>query len=179
MQETLHAAAIWLHILGIALFVGPQFFLAFAWAPASRGIEDMQVRLKAMRTITRRFGYVGGAGLLCILVAGLYLVLSWKSYYAIAGDVGFYDVRFGWVFTIKMVILATMLSVLAVHTFIVGPRLMDRLEAQANGENVTEEEIHAVRMRSMSLSIAGLALTLVIMVMGAMLNTYRFSLRGV
>jgi uncharacterized membrane protein len=178
VQETFHAAAIWLHILGIALFVGPQFFLAFAWVPASRGIEDMQVRLKAMRTITRRFGYVGGAGLLCILVAGLYLVLSYKSYYALPGSEGFYARRFGLVFTIKMCVLATMLSVLAVHTFIVGPRLMDRLEAQANGENVSEEEIRAVRRRSMTLSITGLALTLVIMALGAMLNTYRFSLQS-
>ena len=124
------------------------------------------------------FRLCGGAGLLCILVAGLYLIYSWKGYYAIGPDTGFYDVRFGAVFTIKMGVLAVMLSVLAVHTFIVGPRLMDRLEAQANGENVSEEEIRAVRRRSMTLSITGLVLTLVIMALGAMLNTYRFSLRG-
>lgn len=177
MKEGFHAAAIWLHILGIALFIGPQFFLAFAWAPASRGIEDMRVRLTAMRTITRRFGYVGGAGLLCILAAGLYLVLSYKSYYAVGG--GFYDVRYGWVFTIKMGVLAVMLSVLGLHTFIVGPRLMDRLEAQARGEDVDDAEVRRIRMRSMSLSIAGLALSLLIMVLGALLNTYRFSLQGV
>ena len=33
--DTARIVAIWVHILGIAIFVGPQFFLAFAWAPAA------------------------------------------------------------------------------------------------------------------------------------------------
>ena len=34
VENFLHIFFIWLHILGVALFVGPQFFLAFAWVPA-------------------------------------------------------------------------------------------------------------------------------------------------
>ena len=62
MDNTLHIIAVWTHILGIALFVGPQFFLAFAWVPASRGISDLPTRTRAMRTITRRFAWIGGTG---------------------------------------------------------------------------------------------------------------------
>jgi uncharacterized membrane protein len=57
-----HIFFIWMHILGVALLVGPQFFLALAWIPASREITDLRARVKAMRTITRRFGYIGGGG---------------------------------------------------------------------------------------------------------------------
>ena len=179
MSNTLHTTAIWMHILGIALFVGPQFFVAVAWVPASRGIEDLPTRIGAMRTITRRFGYVGGAGLLLILIAGVYLIADWRSFYTIDPALGFNDIRFGVVFSIKMTVLTVMLAVLAFHTFIAGPRLLDRLEAQARGEDVSEAELKRLRARSMMLSISGLALTLIIMVLGAMLTTTSFSLQAV
>ena len=100
MENFLHITAIWLHILGIALFVGPQFFLAFAWLPASRGIDDLPTRVKAMRTITTRFGYVGGVGLALIVIAGSYLIATWRSYYAVLDDIGFISLRFGVIFSI-------------------------------------------------------------------------------
>lgn len=174
MENALHITAIWMHILGIALFVGPQFFLAYAWVPASRQITDVADRIQAMRTITRRFGYIGGVGLGLIFTAGLYFIATWRNYYG-QHDAGFFELRYGVIFTIKMCVLAVMLASLALHIFVVGPKLLQRLEAQANGELVTEAELRRLRIRSMTLSIASLALTLAIMVMGAMLNTYKFS----
>ena len=177
MEDALHIAAIWLHILGIALFVGPQFFLAFAWVPASRGITDMPTRVRAMRTITRRFGYIGGIGLLCILIAGTYLIATWRDFYSVDPDVGFNDIRFGVIFSIKMTILLVMLIVLALHTWKVGPKLLETMEAQANGKPVSDAELRTARRNSMALSITALVLTLIIMVMGTMLTTTSFSLQ--
>jgi len=175
MSDTLHIIAIWTHILGIALWVGPQFFLAFAWVPASRQIADPAARLQAMRTITRRFGYIGGIGLLLILAAGLYLISSYRDYYHYEG--GFFAIRFGVVFTIKMTTLAVMLIVVGYHTLAIGPRLVRLMEAQLKGEDVPASVIRKTRLQSMALSMTGLLLTLAIMVMGAMLNTVTFSLR--
>lgn len=175
LRDALHIGALWMHILGIALFLGPQFFLAFAWVPASRGIDDMRQRVKAMRTITNRFGWIGGIGLLLILIAGTYLIATWRDYYA-QPDVGFMSIRYGQYFTTKMIVLAFMLILLATHMFWVGPKLLDRIEAEANGENVTEQELRILRVRSMGLSISVLVLTLIIMIFGAMLTTYRFSM---
>ena len=178
MDNFLHIFLIWMHILGVALLVGPQFFLAFAWVPASRGIEDMPTRIKAMRTITRRFGYIGGAGLVLIVIAGSYLIADWRNYYGVSDDTGFTDVRFGVVFIIKMTLLLVMLAALAIHIFILGPRQMDRMEAQARGEKVSDEEMRKARMQSMFFSITGLVLVLVIMVMGVMLNSVAWSLKA-
>jgi uncharacterized membrane protein len=175
VENFLHIAAIWTHILGIALFVGPQFFLAFAWVPASRGIADLPTRVQAMRTITRRFGYVGGAGLLLIVVAGSYLIASWRDYYSVPGDLEFTSIRYGVIFIIKMTVLVVMLAVVAIHTFVTGPRLLDRLEAQANGETVLDDDIAALRRQSMVLSITGLVLALAIMVMGASMSSTNYS----
>jgi uncharacterized membrane protein len=179
VEETLHITFIWLHILGITLWVGPQFFLAVAWVPASRQITDMPTRIAAMRVITRRFGYLGGFGLTLTMAAGTYLIFDWRDHYAVPGDADFLSLRYGVVFVIKMTVLTVMLAVIALHMFVLGPRQLDRLEAQARGENVTEEELRSIRKQSMFLSISGLVLTLAIMVLGVMLNTASWSLQEI
>ncbi|MBA4181668.1 MAG: hypothetical protein C0506_13850 [Anaerolinea sp.] len=179
MENTLHAIALWMHILGIALFVGPQFFLAFAWVPTSRGITDLPTRVQAMRTITRRFLWVGGIGLGLILVAGIYLIASWRSYYTVPEGAGFNSLWYGALFSAKMLILVVMLTLTGIHTFVVGPRQVDLMDQKARGGPVTDEQIAAVRKRSMMLSISGLVLTLVIMAFGVAMNTANFSLQEI
>jgi uncharacterized membrane protein len=175
LENALHIFFIWLHILGIALWAGGQFFLAFAWVPASREISHLPTRVKAMRVLTDRFLYLGGGGLLVIIVAGLYLISDFPRYHGQSFS-DFYAIRYGTLFTIKMVLLAVMLVVVGIHTFVVGPRLVEALDAQARGEPVTDAEVRQRRMRSMWYSITGLVLTLIIMVLGATLNAVRFSL---
>lgn len=175
MDNTLHIIAIWMHILGIALFVGPQFFLAYGWVAASREITDMPTRIRAMRVVTRRFGYIGGAGLAIILIAGTYLIATWRDYYSYPDDASFTGVPYGVIFIIKMNVLAVMLIVLGIHMFWAGPRLIDAIEAETEGRG-TPAQTRSVRMVSMALSITGLALALAIMVMGAMMNTKNYSL---
>ena len=177
MENFLHILFVWVHILGIALYVGPQFFLAFAWVPASRNIADMPTRIQAMRTITRRFAHIGGAGLILILIAGSFLISTWRTYYAIPDDIGFTDLRYGNIFLGKMVLLLIMLVVVGIHSFSVGPKLVDAMEASSNGDSEAESRVAGLRKRSMVLSIAGLLLVLVIMVMGVMLNATPYSLQ--
>lgn len=175
MQDYLHALMIWTHILGIALYVGPQFFLAFAWVPASRNIADLPTRNQAMRTITSRFGAIGGAGLALIFVSGTYLISTWRTHYGIPDDAGFTDLRFGEIFIGKMVVLVIMLAVVGMHMFSTGPKLVEAMEASVNGGPAAEARVKALRKQSMMLSITGLVLVLVIMGMGALLNTKAIS----
>ncbi len=177
MDEFLHIFAIWVHVLGIALWVGPQFFLAFAWVPASRQINDLPTRIAAMRTVTRRFAYIGGAGLVMIVAAGTYLIFDWRDYYGIPEEAEFTSLRFGLVFIIKMTLFLVMLAAVALHMFVLGPRQLEKLEDRARGLNVDEAELRSIRMQSMLLSITGLVLTLIIMVMGSMIGTASWSLQ--
>ncbi len=168
-----------MHILGIALFVGPQFLLAVAWVPASRAIQDLPTRVAAMRTMTVRFAWLGGVGLALILIAGIYLIGTFRSYYSLPGrdELSFNDLRYGVIFSIKMAILVVMLVITAVHMFVVGPKLLRRMEARAAGETVADSELASIRRQSMLLSMSGLTLTLIIMVLGAMMNTAQYSLQ--
>ena len=131
-----------------------------------------------MKLITRRFGYIGGAGIVMLVGAGTYLIADWRNYYGVPDDIGFMDLRFGVVFTIKMTLLLVMLAVLAVHMFYLGPRQLEAMEAQANGERISEAEVKRARMMSMTASILGLGLALALMVMGVMLNSASWSLQA-
>jgi len=175
--DTVHSVALWAHILGIALFVGPQFFIAFAVVPATREIDDLTTRTKALRMITERFTYIGGTGLALILIAGTYLISTWRDYYDAGDTIGFLDVRYGELFLVKMIVLLIMLVAVGLHTFVVGPKQLELMEAEAAGEDVAEE-LRSTKMRSMALSITGLALVLVIMGIGASMSTAEYSLRG-
>ena len=179
MDQFLHIVAIWVHVFGIALWVGPQFFMAFAWIPASRQIDDLPTRVAAMRTITRRFAYIGGTGLALVIAAGTYLIIDWRDYYGVPEETEFTSLRFGLWFIIKMTVLLVMLAAVALHMFVLGPRQLAKLEDRARGENVDEDELRSIRMQSMFLSIAGLVLTLAIMVMGSMIGTAGWSLQEV
>ncbi|MCY4392584.1 MAG: CopD family protein [Chloroflexi bacterium] len=178
MENFLHIAAVWLHVLGIALFVGPQFFLAFAWVPASRQIEDMQTRVAAMRTITTRFGWIGGIGLLLILIGGTYLIMTWRDYHNIVEGTAFFDLRYGVVFVIKMVILVVMIVLVGLHMFVVGPSQVDAMEERARGEDVPDVRMRQIRITSLVLSITGLILALVIMGFGVSLGATEYSLKN-
>jgi uncharacterized membrane protein len=174
VEETLRIIAIWVHILGIALFVGPQFFLAFAWVPAARGIADQRTRLELTRKITSRFGWLGGAGIVLIIIAGSYLIATWRDYYSYPDDAGFTDIRYGVIFIVKMTVLIVMLAVVAAHIFFVGPRLVSTMEDHLEGR-ATDADLRRARVLSMALSHTGLLLALVMMVLGVMLSTTKFS----
>ncbi|MFN0147784.1 MAG: CopD family protein [Dehalococcoidia bacterium] len=174
MDTTFHIIFIWVHILGIALFVGPQFFLAFAWVPAARGIADQRVRAELTRKLTRRFGWLGGVGLAMIVVAGSYLISDWRDYYAQPDDLGFTDLRYGVLFIVKMCLFIAMLGIVGLHTFVVGPRLADAIDAEVAG-TAPASETRKARVNSMVFSISGLVLALAIMVLGVMMNSTRFS----
>ena len=179
VDNFLHIFFIWMHIFGVALLVGPQFFLALAWVPASRKISNLPERIQAMRIVTRRFGYIGGTGIVMLVVAGTYLIADWRDYYAVPDETEFTALRFGVVFIVKMTLFIVMLAAVALHMFYLGPRQLEALESQAKGERISEAEVRRVKMQSMAVSIVGLVLALVIMVMGVMLNSASWSLQEV
>ncbi len=67
----------WLHLLGMAFFVGGQLFLVVAVVPALRGDTDRE----QLRAIARRFGYGTLVALGVLVVTGI----------AMAGHYGDWD----------------------------------------------------------------------------------------
>ena len=174
----------WFHIIGVAIWVGPQFFLFIAAIPSLRIIENMGLRASVLHKLTRRFLYLSGAGMLLILVFGLAMVFDDSIYPDNAGDL-----RYGTIFGLKMGLFTFILIGALVHAFWVGPRMLDKYEeiAELSGDQAgplgksqletAEMQLRQMRMLSMAVSGVVLLFSLAAMLMGALLATEEYSFR--
>lgn len=162
----------WLHILGVAIWVGPQFFLFIAAVPAIRTIDDTTARARVMRTLTTRFGWMAWAALVLIVMTGISNLFQLGADTAI--DLGSPDYRWYHVFTLKMVLVGVMVILTAVHTFVIGPRQLSLMESGESGPD-------AVRLRRVSIALSGLVLltSTVVVFLGALLNDHEWSFQEV
>jgi len=156
------------HILGAVLWLGPQFFMFIAVMPALRAAGDT-ARMQAMAVLTVRFNYLAWGALALLVLTGLYSVGDR------AADFDLFDVRYGFILVVKVAFAAAAILLTALHSFVIGPRLLALQEAAAKVGGVEPERIAALRRRSMLISIATLLLGLAIVYMGALLRQTEFS----
>jgi uncharacterized membrane protein len=151
----------WVHIIAATIWVGPQFFLFLAAVPAVRTIEDAHQRAQVMRIITTRFGYIGWAALAVLVLTGI------GNVYEQDEDLDLlFDLNWGWIFQVKMTLLIIVVLLTAVHSFVIGPRML-RLQESAAGE----ADLASMRRVSMMLSGLILLLSLAILFCAALLNS--------
>ena len=160
----------WLHILAVAVWVGPQFFLFIAAIPAVRTIEDRQTRARVMRVIVTRFGWLAWGAMLVIVLSGI------SNLFQVGGDTPLNwasanDFRYGRIFMEKMVFVGLAVGLTAVHTFVVGPRQL------ALNEQMDADPEEANRLRRLSIIISAVALlaSVFAMYMGAVLANHSYS----
>ncbi|HEV8575162.1 MAG TPA: DUF4149 domain-containing protein [Dehalococcoidia bacterium] len=160
----------WLHILAIAVWVGPQFFLFIAAGPAVRTIEDRAVRARVMRVVVTRFGWMTWAAMLVIVLSGI------SNLFQVGGDTPLNwasanDFRYGRIFVEKMVLVGLAVGLTAVHTFVVGPRQL------ALNEQMDADPDEAARLRRISIAVSAVALlaSILAMFMGAVLANHDYS----
>lgn len=151
----------WIHIVAATIWVGPQVFMMVAAVPAVRTIEDMQVRTKVMRVITKRFNYLAWGALTVLVITGI------ANLYEHDLDVDqLFDLNFGVIFQVKMTLLIVTVALTALHTRVLGPRLLDMQESVAD-----EAEIAPIRRWSIIASAANLLIALGIVFCGALLSS--------
>jgi len=151
----------WLHVLAATIWVGPQVFLFVAAVPAVRTIEDVKERARLMRLITRRFGYLAWAAMIVLVITGV------GNMYEDEYSIDFlFDHNWGTIFEVKMTLVILTVVLTAVHSFILGPRLLDMQES-------VTDEAQLAPTRRLSIIISGVngLLALGILFCAALLNT--------
>jgi uncharacterized membrane protein len=151
----------WLHILAATIWVGPQIFLFVAVVPAIRTVEDVQVRARAMRVLTTRFGYLAWGAMAVLVITGI------GNLYEHPLDVDvLFDLNFGTIFEIKMTLVIATIVLTALHSFVLGPRVLKLQESVAD-----QAQIASVRRLSIIISSVNGLLALGILFLGALLGT--------
>ena len=151
----------WIHIMAATIWVGPQVFLFVAAVPALRTVEDTQVRARAMRVLTTRFGYLAWGALAVLVITGIA-----NLYEHDLSVETLFERNFGIIFQVKMTLLIATVALTAVHSFIIGPRLLNMQESVAD-----EAELAPTRRLSIIISSVNLLIALGILFCGALLGT--------
>jgi len=161
----LDSVPLWLHILGAAIWVGSQVMLFVVVVPALRLAEDPRARAAILRGVTRRFGYLGTASLILLFLTGIDNVDRYSP-----SDM--FDIRYGWVLTVKLVLFAIVLMLTALHSLVIGPRLLALQQAAAaSPDAATAARIRALRARSVAFSGLTLLLSIAILFCAALLRS--------
>jgi len=139
----------WLHIVAVTVWLGPQFFMFLVTMPALRAIEDAETRVKVLRVVIYRFGWLAWAALGVIVLSGISNLFQEASEH---DHVWSSDYRYFQVFSTKMLVVGIAVLLTAVHTFIVGPRQL-RLH-----EEMRSDSPEALRLRRVSTVVSGIVL---------------------
>ncbi len=151
----------WLHILAATIWVGPQVFLFVAAVPAIRTVEDAQVRARIMRVLTTRFGWLAWGAMLVLVITGIVNLYE----HELSVDTLF-DLNFGIIFQVKMTLVILTVALTALHSFVIGPRLLSLQESAAD-----QAQVASARRVSIIVSAGNLLLALGILFCAALLHT--------
>ena len=151
----------WLHILAATIWVGPQVFLFVAAVPAIRTVEDAQVRARIMRVLTTRFGWLAWGAMLVLVSTGIGNLYG----HALSVD-ELFDLNFGIIFQVKMTLVILTVALTALHSFVIGPRLLSLQENAAD-----QAQVASARRVSIIVSAGNLLLALGILFCAALLGT--------
>jgi copper resistance protein D len=153
------ALSIWLHIIGVALWIGPQIALIFVVLPALRGIQHPGERRAVISALTSRLNIFGWSALALLVVTGL-------------GNLGgllrdpatLFASPYGQTLLIKLAMVTAVILITLVHSKVVGPRLL------ALSSDARPDQVGRLRRASVAVSGSGLVLSLWIVWLGVRLH---------
>ena len=174
LSETVISILVWLHVIGVAIWLGGQIVTAACVIPALRSVGNRTVWLDVLEGFTKRFGRIGIATMVVIVITGgLMIDPRLEQVENFTGDL--YGARWGYIFVIKMALWAAMIGVIGLHQFVFGPRQLELSRATAEAEEDTPE-LARVRRLTIVLSIVGLLLTLLVAGAGAFMGNHNFAM---
>jgi copper resistance protein D len=150
----LESIPIWLHITAAAAWVGSQLLMFAVVVPSLRALPE-ESRVVLMERLTPRFAWFGYIALGILILTGIDNIRQYAP-----PDV--FDIRYGYILSVKLTMLGVVLVLTLIHTQVVGPALL-RLQRQAiqNSIEVDESQLRRTRGRSIALSASTLLLSLV------------------
>lgn len=123
MYTTLYYTNVTIHVLAALLWLGGMFFLAVVGAPALRGIEPPRLRQQLFQALGTRFRRAGWVAITVLVVTGVgNLYFRGWLHGAVLGDPAFWRTGTGTALAVKLACVVTMITLSAVHDFVLGPR---------------------------------------------------------
>ena len=152
----------WIHITSAAIWVGGSLFIGVVFAPILKKMSmPVEERIQLMVQVGRRFNKLAMPALFILMATGMYqahLVLQ-KS------DI-LYETSYGHVLIIKMVLVAALLVLYAVHVRIIRKDVEDKIIAK----QMPQEQLQKLRKKIIILGEITVVLSVIILFLAAVLN---------
>ena len=152
----------WVHITSAAIWVGGSLFIGVVFAPILKKMSmPVEERIQLMVQVGRRFNKLALPALFILIATGIYqahLVLQ-KS------DI-LYETSYGHVLIIKMILVAALLVLYAVHVRIIRKDVEDKIIAK----EMPQEQLKKLRKKIIILGEVTVVLSVIILFLAAVLN---------
>jgi putative copper export protein len=124
----MYQIAVFLHVLGAAVWVGGVLFLAAVAVPVARRFEPA-IRARIVREAGQQFRLIGWATLGIMVVTGVYLTTERGATLQNVLDGSFWTTAFGRTLAEKLGLVAVMTAISFTHDFVIGPAAARAQEA--------------------------------------------------
>jgi len=152
----------WIHITSAAIWVGGSLFIGVVFAPILKKMSmPVEERIQLMVQVGRRFNKLALPALFILIATGIYqahLVLQ-KS------DI-LYETSYGHVLIIKMILVAALLAIYAVHVRIIRKDVEDKIIAK----EMPQEQLQKLRKKIIILGEVTVVLSVIILFLASVLN---------
>ncbi len=122
-MSTLYYVNVTIHVLAAMLWLGGMFFLGVVGAPVLRAVEPPALRQQLFQQLGMRARGLGWWAIVILVITGT-LNLSfrgWLHWSGVLGEPAFWRTPTGVALAVKLVAVATMVLVSAIHDFVLGP----------------------------------------------------------
>ena len=152
----------WIHITSAAIWVGGSLFIGVVFAPILKKMSmPVEERIQLMVQVGRRFNKLALPALFILIATGMYqahLVLQ-KS------DI-LYETSDGHVLIIKIILVAALVILYAVHVRIIRKDVEDKIIAK----EMPQEELQKLRKKIIILGEVTVVLSIIILFLASVLN---------
>lgn len=113
-----------IHVLAAMLWLGGMFFLGVVGAPVLRHIEPAPLRQRLFQELGTRFRRVGWWAIAVLVITGILNLYfrGWLHWKGVLASAAFWASPVGHALAAKLIAVALMISISAIHDFIHGPR---------------------------------------------------------
>ena len=159
---------LWLHLLGVVVWIGGLCFQLLVVPPALKRLPSAVEQLRSSLSLERWFRPVMWTAVGLVLLTGLYNVMNLLYATALAG--GRLPSAFVQRLSVKLLLVVLMLLLHAVQRFVVHPRLVTGLTRLPSDALVLPGNLMKLQRLSRSLSCLIVFAALVVMLLGLLLR---------
>ena len=161
-MSVLNIAILWIHLFSAVIFVGGSFFMWLVVMPASKLFSKNEAeRTQIVGKMAKQFGKITNPVLAILVLTGIYNASWYLPSFSALFAFSAYGAQ---VLFVKVVLVVSLIVLIYAHGAYYGRKIV-RLAREGDVKGLA-----AVRKRSRVISIANLALMVVILVLAVMLQ---------